>query len=91
LKPKYQENSNYLLYKLKMNNNNTGLSESFILGLIASLGALISLIFRSMRKSRCGNISCCYGLFNCKRSVLTEDELKHEPLSPRHSVVDVKV
>ncbi len=63
--------------------NNSELSESFILGLIASLGGLISLIFSSMRKSRCGNISCCWGLWSCKREVLTAEEMKLEPISPK--------
>ena len=69
----------------------TGLSESFILGLIASCGGIIGLVFRSMRKSRCGHVSCLFGCLKCKRQVLTEEELKNEPLSPRHSVIDVKV
>ena len=65
--------------------NQSGLSESFILGLIASLGGLISLIFASMRKSRCGDVSCCWGLFACKREVLSTAELHLEPPSPlRH-------
>ena len=58
-------------------------SESFILGLIASLGGLISLVFASMRKSRCGKISCFCGLFECSRDVLTTDEMRLEPLSPK--------
>ena len=62
--------------------NNTQLSESFILGLIASLGGLISLIFSSMRRSRCGDINCCCGLFSCRRQVLTAEEIKAEPISP---------
>ncbi len=69
----------------------SGLSESFILGLIASCGGLLSLLFRSMRKSRCGDVSCLFGCLKCKRQVLTEEELKNEPLSPRHSIIDVKV
>jgi hypothetical protein len=67
--------------------NQTGFSESFILGLIASVGGLISLIFASMRKSRCEDINCCFGLFKCKRMPLTTEELKLEPASPQqHSV-----
>jgi len=62
--------------------NNTGFSESFILGLIASIGGLVSLIFASLRKSRCGNISCCFGCFKCQREVLTTEELRLEPPSP---------
>lgn len=62
--------------------NKSELSESFILGLIASLGGIISLIFASMRKSRCGDISCCWGFFKCKREVLSSAELKLEPPSP---------
>lgn len=68
--------------------DNTGMSESFILGLIASVGGLITLIFASLRKSRCGDISCCFGCFKCKREVLTNEELKLEPISPtrHHSI-----
>ena len=68
---------------METNAGNSGLSESFILGLIASVGGLISLVFASMRKSRCGDISCCCGLFQCKRTVLTSEELKLEPISPK--------
>ena len=62
-----------------MADNNTGFSESFILGLIASVGGLISLIFGSMRKSRCSNIVCCGGLFSCIRDPLTPEEMILEP------------
>ena len=58
----------------------TGFSESFILGLVASLGGLISLIFASMRKSRCNRIKCL--CFECNREVLTKEELELEPKSP---------
>lgn len=66
---------------------NTGLSESFILSLIAALGAMISLIFASLRKSRCGLISCC--CMKCERHVLTADELELEPPSPHHTSVKI--
>lgn len=69
--------------RLLLEQTPTGFSESFILGLIASVGGLISLIFASLRKSRCGNISCCFGCFKCQREVLTTDELKLEPTSPK--------
>ena len=63
-----------------------GMSESFILGLIASVGGLITLIFAALRKSRCGDISCCFGCFKCKREVLTQHELTLEPPSPHTSI-----
>ena len=47
-----------------------GVSESFILGLIASGGGLITLIFTSLRKSRCEQINCCWGGLSCKRELL---------------------
>lgn len=65
-----------------MVDNNTGFSESFILGLIASMGGLISLVFGAMRKSRCSNISCCGGLFKCVRDPLTAEEMALEPATP---------
>ena len=58
-------------------------SESFILGLIASLGGLINLIFGAMRKSRCSNIKCCWGFFRCDREPLTHAEINLEPVSPK--------
>ena len=56
--------------------NNTEFSESFILGLIASVGALIGLVFSNMRKSRCADIRCCWGMFSCNREVMSKDELQ---------------
>ena len=58
-------------------------SESFILGLIASVGGLVSLVFASMRKSRCENIRCCFGLFSCKRDVMTPEEIATDVQSPK--------
>ena len=67
-----------------MVDNDTQFSESFILGLIASVGALISLVFSAMRKSRCSDISCCFGCFKCIREPLTKEEMTLEP--PTHAV-----
>jgi len=69
--------------------NNSGFSESFILGLIGALGGLVSLVFAALRKSRCENVRCCWGLAACKREVLTLEELKNEPASPQRVRVDV--
>lgn len=62
--------------------NRSEFSESFILGLIASVGGLVSLIFGAMRKSRCSNIKCCWGMFRCEREPMTTEEIKLEPISP---------
>lgn len=67
--------------------NTAGMSESFILGLIASVGGLITLVFGSLRKSRCGDISCCFGCFKCKREVLSKHEISLEPPSPHSAAV----
>ena len=37
--------------------------------ILGSVGALLMVIF----KSRCETISCCWGLWACKRSVQTDD------------------
>lgn len=63
--------------------NPTGFSESFILGLIASVGALVGVIFSAFRKSRCTNIDCCWGMYKCNREVLTQEELAKEPNTPQ--------
>ena len=69
----------------------SGLSESFILGLIASCAGFVSMLFASMRKSRCENLSFCFGLAKCKRHVLTAEELAIEPPSPLPPHVAVKI
>jgi hypothetical protein len=66
-----------------MADNPTGFSESFILGLIASIGGLIGVVFSAMRKSRCNHIKCC--CITCDREVLTPDELVDEPPTPNLS------
>ncbi len=72
-----------------MTDNISGFSESFILGLIAATGAFIGIIFSSVRKSRCLNISCCWGLLVCNRDVLTLNELEKEPNTPKLNTVIV--
>ncbi len=49
-------------------------SESFILGCIGAIGGLITIVFSSVRKSRCSNISCF--CFKCKREVMNKEELE---------------
>lgn len=38
--------------------------------LLGSIGGLLLIIF----KSRCETISCCWGLWQCKRQLIEEDE-----------------
>jgi len=56
--------------------NQTGFSESFLLGLLAAFGGLITVVFAAIRKSRCTTINCC-GI-NCAREVMTENEVLQE-------------
>ncbi len=60
-------------------------SESFILGIIGAIGGLISLIFASLRKSRCNSINCCCGFFTCNRDVMdaVEMAIDAKPVSPK--------
>lgn len=60
-------------------------SESFILGIIGAIGGLISLIFASLRKSRCHSINCCCGLFTCNRDVMDAEQMAidNKPISPK--------
>jgi hypothetical protein len=63
------------------------LSEAFILSLIGAVGGLITLVFASLRKSRCGDVSCCCGLLKCKRDVLSAAEMiALEPPSPEKNI-----
>lgn len=65
--------------------NNMPVSESFVLGVIGAFGGLISLVFASIRKSRCSNIKCCCGLFTCARDVMDAEEMAIDakPISPK--------
>ncbi len=51
--------------------NDTGFSESFLLGVIAAFGGLITVVFASIRKSRCTTLKCC-GIY-CSREPLSEE------------------
>lgn len=64
--------------------NNTEFSESFLLGVIAAFGGLITIVFASIRKSRCTTLKCC-GMF-CSREPMSEAAtIKEVQLSEQHS------
>jgi hypothetical protein len=67
---------------------NTELSESFYLALIAAFGGLITVIFNSVRKSRCTSLNCC-GI-SCVRELLSEkatlEEIKTEQSTPQNNL-----
>jgi len=56
--------------------NNTGFSESFLLGTFAAFGGLITVVFAALRKSRCTTVACCGS--TCTRAVLSEKEILEE-------------
>ena len=64
--------------------NNTGFSESFLLGKFAALGGLITIVFNSIRRSRCTTLNCCGA--SCVRQPLTDqavlEEIKLEQQPP---------
>ena len=45
------------------------ITEAFVLALVGAGGGLVTLVFSNMKKSRCVNISCCFGLISCKREI----------------------
>lgn len=57
-------------------------SESFILAAIGAVGGLITIIFSSIRQSRCHEINCF--CFRCSRQVLTKDEIELEKIEERN-------
>ena len=57
-------------------------SESFILAAIGAIGGLITIIFASIRQSRCNEINCL--CFRCSRQVLTKEELELEKAEERN-------
>jgi hypothetical protein len=42
----------------------------------AGVTALIHACFQSMSLSRCSNIRCCYGMLDCVRQVLNQEEME---------------
>jgi len=56
--------------------NNTAFSESFLLGVIAAFGGIITIVFASVRKSRCTSLRCC-GM-QCTRDVMSEQAVLNE-------------
>lgn len=65
--------------------NNTGFSESFLLGTFAAFGGLITIVFNSIRKSRCTSLSCCGA--NCVREPLTDKAILEE-IKLEHQTVE---
>lgn len=55
-----------------------GFSESFYITMVGAFGGLVAIIFKSMRQSRCEDISCCCNLISCKRKVETLQEMELE-------------
>lgn len=49
-------------------------SGEFLLAFTASCFTFMGLVLRACLKSRCTNISCCFGLWNCDRAVEGVDE-----------------
>ena len=56
--------------------NDTGFSESFLLGMVAAFGGLITIVFASIRKSRCTTLRCCGT--ECTRIPLSEEAVLQE-------------
>lgn len=57
-------------------------SGEFLLAFTASCFTFFGLVLRACLKSRCTNISCCFGAWNCDRAVEGVDE-DPEPRSIR--------
>ena len=53
-------------------------SEAFYITMVGAFGGLVAIIFKSMRQSRCEDISCCCNLISCKRKVETLQEMELE-------------
>jgi len=62
-------------------------SESFILAAIGAVGGLVTIIFASIRQSRCSEINCL--CFKCSRQVLTKDEIELEKIENRERTASV--
>lgn len=56
--------------------NTSKFSESFLLGCFAAVGGLITIVFASIRKSRCTTLSCCGA--TCIRTPLSEKAILDE-------------
>lgn len=65
--------------------NHLAVSESFILAVIGAIASLITIVFSSIRQSRCSELSCL--CFKCSRTILTTEEMEMEATTTRRSSV----
>tara|TARA_R100001244_G_scaffold111389_1_gene82390 strand:- start:1011 stop:1262 length:252 start_codon:yes stop_codon:yes gene_type:complete len=54
------------------------LTETGLIIVVGSIGAIITVLFRGLRMSRCVEINCLWGLLKCSRKNLTVEEYQQE-------------
>ena len=60
---------------------------SFWLAVIGSVSAFAIVFLAAMNRSKCSNISCCFGMFNCTRDVKVEEEIElRTSKGPEHAL-----
>lgn len=50
-----------------------------IAAVITAAATGIAAVLVKMRRSRCSKIRCCWGLFNCEREVVSDDDVVDTP------------
>lgn len=53
---------------------------AFWLAICASLSGFVVVVVAAMNKSKCSNVSCCFGLFSCVRDTKAEEEIEEKQI-----------
>lgn len=68
------------------------MTETFWITMAGIIVAFCGAIFAALNKSKCANVSCCFGAFSCVRDTQTEAHIEehridmHIPESPINKV-----
>ena len=49
---------------------------SFWIAIAGAVSGFVVVIITAINKSKCSNVNCCWGLFNCIRDVKIEEEIE---------------
>lgn len=59
------------------------MTETFWLSLAGIIVGVIGAIFAALNKSKCANVTCCWGGMTCIRDVATEERIEEHRIDMR--------
>jgi hypothetical protein len=58
----------------------TQFNGAFWIAIAASISGFIVVVIAAVNKSKCKNVSCCYGLFSCIRDTESEEKIEEKQI-----------